>query len=234
MADYTPVNGANQGDTATFTAGASITGGQVLVFTGPDTVSPAAGASQAVAGVAGHDAASGAQVTVFMGAGVVHETPSGLPPAPPAPGLSQSGTGTVPAGTYTVETTYVSAAGESMPGPSAAFTVSGSTSNLVVASPPAAAGATGWYAYVSQAGGSSMTRQQTAGSPTAIGANYTVTTTPSATGAAPPTGTQAGALLATAAGGLVASGATAGSEVGVAVRPVAASTGLLRWKATKG
>lgn len=74
MADYAPVNGADHGDTMTFTAGAQITGGQVLVFSAADTVIPAAGASLAFAGIAGHDAASGALVTVHTGAGVLHET----------------------------------------------------------------------------------------------------------------------------------------------------------------
>lgn len=74
MADYAPVNGADHGDTATWLAGAAITGGQVLVFSAADTVIPAAGASLAFAGIAGHDAASGALVTVFTGAGVLHET----------------------------------------------------------------------------------------------------------------------------------------------------------------
>lgn len=74
MADYAPVNGADLGSALTYTAGAPITGGQVLVFSAADTVIPAAGASQAFAGVAGHDAATGAPVTVHAGAGVFHET----------------------------------------------------------------------------------------------------------------------------------------------------------------
>lgn len=74
MPDYTPVNGGSGTETATYTAGAAITGGQALVYTGADTVSPSAGASQAFAGVAGHDAVSGGPVTVYMGDAVVHET----------------------------------------------------------------------------------------------------------------------------------------------------------------
>jgi uncharacterized protein DUF2190 len=74
MADYAPVNGADLAEALTFTAGAPITGGQVLVFSAADTVIPAAGASLAFAGVAGHDAASGAPVTVHAGAGILHET----------------------------------------------------------------------------------------------------------------------------------------------------------------
>jgi Uncharacterized conserved protein (DUF2190) len=126
MADYAPVYGADMGEAVTLTAGAAITGGQALVYTDVDTVQPSSGASQAFAGIAGHDAASGAPVTVHMGAGVVHET----------------------------QTTAVAVA--------------------------------------------------------------------------------AGALIAAAAGGLIAGGATAGAELGVAVRAVGGSGGLLRWKTTRG
>lgn len=74
MADYAPVNGADLGEAVSYTASAPITGGQLLAFTGADTVAPTAGATLAIAGVAGHDAASGAPVTVHMGGGIVHET----------------------------------------------------------------------------------------------------------------------------------------------------------------
>ena len=126
MADYAPVNGADHGDTATWLAGAAIIGGQVLVFSAADTVIPAAGASSAFAGIAGHDAASGSPVTVFTGAGVLHET-------------------------------------------------------------------------------------QTTASAVTVGA-----------------------LIQSAAGGLIASGAAAGSELGVAVRAVPGAGGVLRWKTTRG
>lgn len=72
MADYTPVYGRPK--TVTLTAGAAITGGQVLSFSAADTVVPAALNAANYAGVAAHDAASGSPVTVMMGAGVVHET----------------------------------------------------------------------------------------------------------------------------------------------------------------
>ncbi len=72
MADYAPVYGRPK--SMTLTAGATITGGQVLSFSAADTVVPAALNAANYAGVAAHDAASGAPVTVFMGAGVVHET----------------------------------------------------------------------------------------------------------------------------------------------------------------
>ena len=73
MADYAPVLGRPK--TVTMTAGASITGGQVLVFSAADTVVPSGVNPANYAGIAAHDAASGAPVTVMMGAGVVHETP---------------------------------------------------------------------------------------------------------------------------------------------------------------
>lgn len=72
MADYAPVYGRPQ--QVSFTAGAAITGGQLLSFSAADTVIPAANNAANYAGVAGHDAASGAPVTVLMGSGVVHET----------------------------------------------------------------------------------------------------------------------------------------------------------------
>lgn len=57
------------------TAGAVITGGQLVSITAADTVSPCA-VNGVIFGIAGHDAAMGAPVTVHMGAGVVHETPA--------------------------------------------------------------------------------------------------------------------------------------------------------------
>lgn len=74
MADYAPIYGGDLAEMLTLTAGATITGGQVLVYSGPDTVSPASGASQAIAGVAGHDALQGGLVTVHGGDGITHET----------------------------------------------------------------------------------------------------------------------------------------------------------------
>ena len=124
MADYTALFGKRQH--LTYTAGAAITGGQVLVYSAADTVIPSAGASTAFAGVAGHDAASGSPVTVLAGSGLVHET-------------------------------------------------------------------------------------QTTAAAVAVGA-----------------------LIQSAAAGAITGGAAAGSEIGVAVRAVGGSGGLLRWKTTRG
>lgn len=61
MSDYTPVNEA---DRITLTASAAITGGQLLVVSGVNTVAPA-GAAGVVIGVAAFDAASGQRVSVL-------------------------------------------------------------------------------------------------------------------------------------------------------------------------
>lgn len=89
MADYAPVFGRPK--TMTLTAGAAITGGQVLVFSAADTVVPSAANPANYAGIAAHDAASGAPVTVMMGAGVVHETVNNSGSTISAPGLVYAG-----------------------------------------------------------------------------------------------------------------------------------------------
>lgn len=72
MGDYVPIN--EGGDQFTMTASAAITGGQVLESTGDGTVAPtASAASLKVIGVAAHDAASGAVVSVY-GLFTIHET----------------------------------------------------------------------------------------------------------------------------------------------------------------
>jgi Uncharacterized conserved protein (DUF2190) len=76
MADYAPVYGRPKA--MTFTAGAAIVGGNLVYVSAADTVSPAALANPNPIGVAAHDAASGSLVTVLMGAGVVHETPTSV------------------------------------------------------------------------------------------------------------------------------------------------------------
>ncbi len=65
MADYLPL--FKPGGSLPYTASAAITGGQVLVVSGSGTVAPSAGASVAVVGVAGHDAANGDRVTIHRG-----------------------------------------------------------------------------------------------------------------------------------------------------------------------
>jgi hypothetical protein len=111
--------------------------------------------------------------------------------APAQPTLSTNAAGgTVAAGTYKVIVTYVNASGESLGSVFASITTTGSTSTITITSPPVTGGgsgaATGWYAYVTQAGGSTYFRQQAPGSPTAIGTNLVLTAPPTNTGANPP------------------------------------------------
>jgi hypothetical protein len=71
MADYTPP--FQPGAAVTRTASTTITGGQVIEVTGNGTVGTAGADSTKVIGVAAHDAASGARVTVHGLVGQVHE-----------------------------------------------------------------------------------------------------------------------------------------------------------------
>jgi len=240
VGDYSPTVAGQGHQPLTYTAGAPVTGGQLLAFTGPDTVAPTSGPTLAVAGVAGHDAAAGAPVTVHAGSGLLHHTPTPvalLVPAAPVPTTAATG-GTVADGAYKVTVTYVNAAGETTASAQGTVTAAGGgTSTLTVPSPPALPGATGWFAYVSQAGGNTLTRQQAPGSPTNIGTNLTISAPPTSGGAQAPAGNTTaaapGSLMAAAAGGLVAAGAAAGAEVGIAVRNITAA-GNITWKSTRG
>lgn len=72
MANYQPiVTGGAKPWTATTSA--AVTGGRVLVASATGTVAHAGAASTIAVGVAAHDAASGALVTVWPLDGVVHE-----------------------------------------------------------------------------------------------------------------------------------------------------------------
>jgi hypothetical protein len=124
-------------------------------------------------------------VTCLDGAGTLCSANGAI--APPIPTLSTADAGgTVLAGSYQVRITYVTAAGETLPTLAQTVTTSGSTSTITISSPPPASGATGWYAYVTQVGGATFTRQQLPGVPTAIGADLTLTAPPTSAGAAPP------------------------------------------------
>ena len=72
MADYSPVYSGGA-IPVTFTTSAAVTGGQVLAVSATGTVAPSGAASVIAIGVAAHDAASGAKVTVWPLANVVHE-----------------------------------------------------------------------------------------------------------------------------------------------------------------
>lgn len=106
------------------------------------------------------------------------------PPAAPVPTQTTSG-GTVAAGVYTVSTSYVNPSGETVASLTGTVTTTTGASTITVPSPPALSNATGWYAYVSQVNLTSLTRQQSPGSPTAIGTNLTLTAPPTNTGAPP-------------------------------------------------
>lgn len=239
MADYAPVQG--RPFYCSLTADATITGGQLLTFTAADRVSPTSGPTAAFAGIAGHDAFAGQPVTVLLGSGVVHETPSAaqLPaPAQPVPTTAATG-GTVADGTYKVAVSYVNASGETTASTQGTIvTAGGGLSTITVPSPSAQPGATGWYAYVSQAGGSTVTRQQAAGSPTNIGTGLTLTAPPTSGGAQPlagnTTGISAGELVSAAASGQIAGTSAAGMDIGVAIRASPAGGGTVRWKTTRG
>jgi len=108
------------------------------------------------------------------------------PPGAPAPTMAATG-GTIAAGTYQVIVSYINANGETVGSLAATVTTTGTTSTITIPSPAASGNATGWYAYMSQAGGaaSATTRQQAVGSPTAIGTALTLTAPPTNTGTAP-------------------------------------------------
>jgi hypothetical protein len=125
-----------------------------------------------------------ALVTVVSGNATINTTPLG---APSAPTVSNSGSGgTVLAGTYKAEVTYVNRWGETLASSETSTTTSGSTSVITISPPALLLDATGWYAYVTQAGGSTYTRQQASGSPTAMGVQLILTAPPTSSGANPP------------------------------------------------
>lgn len=124
-------------------------------------------------------------------------TPAPLsPPAAPALSPAASG-GTVANGTYQAVITYVNAAGETTASASASVTTTGTgISTITVTSPASSGNATGWYAYVTQAGGNTYTRQQAAGSPTLIGTSLLISAPPTSSGTNPPAGNTTGVLSA--------------------------------------
>lgn len=74
MADYTPIF---TGGAVPFTsqANGAVTGGTLVSTSGVGTVATSGAAALIVVGVAAHDAASGAKVTVWPIDGVTHELP---------------------------------------------------------------------------------------------------------------------------------------------------------------
>lgn len=104
---------------------------------------------------------------------------------PPTTVTTANTGGLIPAGTYEVVATYYDATnGETLPSAPVSVTTTGSTSTITISSPPAQAGYTSWYAYVTQSDGSTFTRQ---GSVLPLGTDDTLATSPSSTGPTPPT-----------------------------------------------
>jgi Uncharacterized conserved protein (DUF2190) len=97
MADYTPAQGSPAA--LSYTAGAAITGGQVVKISAADTVTPSAANDPSPVGVAGHNAALNQKVTVLCGSGVIHETPSTGGIAVAAPVYASTGGAVSAAGT---------------------------------------------------------------------------------------------------------------------------------------
>lgn len=89
-------------------AGATITGGQALAISADNTVIPA-GVNGVVIGIAGHDATTGAAITVKMGAGVIWDLTSsgaiafGAPVYAGAAGVVTATAGTGPIAGYALK-----------------------------------------------------------------------------------------------------------------------------------
>jgi len=73
MPDYTPVQRA-KARPFTMTAGAAISGGQLLQATGDKAVSPCTANTQRAVAVAAHDAPSGGRVTCWELCNIIHES----------------------------------------------------------------------------------------------------------------------------------------------------------------
>lgn len=111
MADYSPVF-ANGNNPFTLQASATIVGGQICVVTGAGTVGPSGGASGLIAGIAAHDAASGAKVTLWPLVGPVHETvsPGGSTAGDPLSSAASGGVATGVLGTLAAAGTLLGTA----------------------------------------------------------------------------------------------------------------------------
>lgn len=120
-----------------------------------------------------------------------------LPPAAPGLATAASG-GTVANGVYLVIVTYVNALGETIGSAAASITTTGTgISTITVTSPVAQltpyGAATGYNVYMTQAGGSTFTLQNS--TPQAIGTNFLLSAPPSSTGVNPPLSDPAGSAI---------------------------------------
>jgi hypothetical protein len=123
-----------------------------------------------------------ALVTVTNGSLVINTTPLSAPSAP-VPTTAATG-GTVLAGVYGVIVTYTNRWGETVGSTAGTITTTGSTSTITVPTPASSGNATGWNAYLTQAGGSTYTKQNA--TPMTLGAPLVLTAPPTNTGTAPP------------------------------------------------
>lgn len=97
--------------------------------------------------------------------------------SPPAPSLTASSSGgSLPTGSVSVQVTWVTQYGESLPSTAATVAVTGPNGSVTIASPPAVTAATGWNVYVGA--------ELQSASPVAIGTAYDLMTI--VPGAAPP------------------------------------------------
>jgi len=72
MADYTPIHSGGA-IPKTYTTSGAVTGGTLVAVSGNNTVATAGAGSAVVVGVAAHDAASGAKLTVWPLRNVTHQ-----------------------------------------------------------------------------------------------------------------------------------------------------------------
>lgn len=98
---------------------------------------------------------NGTDVTLSQ-AQTIHIEPQGVL-SPTNPVLSSVAGGSLGAHKYGVQNTYVNSIGETLAGPTASLSVA-ANNLLVVASPPAQNGATGWYPYVNILNASALIR----------------------------------------------------------------------------
>lgn len=91
-------------------------------------------------------------------------------PATPVPTTTAGAGGTIAANTYSIQVTYVTAYGESLPSATAIITTTGTTSTISVPSPPAIAGATGYNVYIAPIGLTPVLQNAV---PVAIGTAFT-------------------------------------------------------------
>lgn len=121
--------------------------------------------------------------TDFAVGGTAPNLGAGVPTAAPTFTKADTG-GTVAAGTYLAAVAWRTASGSTQIGPTATVTTVTGTSTLTTNPGAFPTNVTGWDLYLSQPGGSTLTRQNAAPLPTGA---FTLTTPPTNTGQAPPT-----------------------------------------------